>query len=106
MPNVNTVIVEDCHMFGLASLYQIRGRVGRSRRQAYALFMWPESLQIDEPEYETVRQRLKALSECTGIGEGFQLAERDMAIRGIGNIFGEKQWGHMDNLGSDYYVKV
>ena len=106
VPNVNTVIVENVHMFGLSTLYQIRGRVGRSTSQAYALFTWPESMDITAPDKQAVSMRLKALSECTGLGEGFQLAERDMAIRGIGNVFGEKQSGHLDNIGSDYYVKI
>ena len=106
VPNVNTVIVENVHMFGLASLYQIRGRVGRSNKQAYAIFMWPEKMDIDDPDHQTIKLRLKALSECTGLGEGFQLAERDMAIRGIGNVFGDKQSGHLDHVGSDYFVKI
>ena len=102
IPNVNTIIIEDVHQFGLASLYQLRGRVGRAGRQAYA-YMFHADLGDMRTE---ARERLLALEECCGLGEGFKLAERDMAIRGVGTIFGDKQSGEVDSVGADLYLEL
>lgn len=102
IPNVNTIIIEEVQQFGLASLYQLRGRVGRAGRQAYAYMFHAEmSAMRDE-----ARERLLALEECCGLGEGFKLAERDMAIRGVGTIFGDKQSGEVDSIGADLYLEL
>lgn len=101
IPNVNTIIVEEVQQFGLASLYQLRGRVGRAGRQAYAYMFHAERGGM----HNDAQERLLALEECCGLGEGFRLAERDMAIRGVGTLFGEKQSGEMDSIGADLYLE-
>ncbi|KAL2643719.1 hypothetical protein R1flu_011306 [Riccia fluitans] len=99
---VNTIIVEDVHLFGLAQLYQLRGRVGRAQREAHAYLFHPhKSLLTDE-----ALERLVALEECCDLGQGFQLAERDMAIRGIGSLFGEQQSGDAAKIGIDLYFEM
>ncbi|KAH9328408.1 hypothetical protein KI387_000516, partial [Taxus chinensis] len=100
--NANTIIVEDVHLFGLAQMYQLRGRVGRADKEAHAyLFHPPKSLlTIDASD------RLAALEECSGLGHGFQLAERDMGIRGFGSVFGEQQSGDIANVGIDLYSEM
>lgn len=100
MPRVNTIIVEEAQMFGLASLYQLRGRVGRNDLQAFALLLY------DNVNGEDAVERLRAIRECCGLGEGFKIAERDMAIRGVGNVFGEKQSGEVANVGTDLYLEM
>ena len=102
IPNVNTIIIEEVQQFGLASLYQLRGRVGRAGRQAYAYMFHAEMGDLREEAQE----RLLALEECCGLGEGFKLAERDMAIRGVGTIFGDKQSGEVDSIGADLYLEL
>ena len=102
IPNVNTIIIEEVQQFGLASLYQLRGRVGRAGRQAYAYMFHAEMGGMREE----ARERLLALEECCGLGEGFKLAERDMAIRGVGTIFGDKQSGEVDSIGADLYLEL
>ena len=102
IPNVNTIIIEEVQQFGLASLYQLRGRVGRAGRQAYAYMFHAEMADLREEAQE----RLLALEECCGLGEGFKLAERDMAIRGVGTIFGDKQSGEVDSIGADLYLEL
>lgn len=102
IPNVNTIIIEEVQQFGLASLYQLRGRVGRAGRQAYAYMFHAEMSGMREE----ARERLLALEECCGLGEGFKLAERDMAIRGVGTIFGDKQSGEVDSIGADLYLEL
>ena len=102
IPNVNTIIIEEVQQFGLASLYQLRGRVGRAGRQAYAYMFHAEMGSLKEE----ARERLLALEECCGLGEGFKLAERDMAIRGVGTIFGDKQSGEVDSIGADLYLEL
>ena len=102
IPNVNTIIIEEVQQFGLASLYQLRGRVGRAGRQAYAYMFHAEMGDMREEAHE----RLLALEECCGLGEGFKLAERDMAIRGVGTIFGDKQSGEVDSIGADLYLEL
>ena len=90
------------YRYGLASLYQLRGRVGRAGRQAYAYMFHAEMSAMREE----ARERLLALEECCGLGEGFKLAERDMAIRGVGTIFGDKQSGEVDSIGADLYLEL
>jgi len=102
IPNVNTIIIEEVQQFGLASLYQLRGRVGRAGRQAYAYMFHAEEGELREE----ARARLDALEECCGLGEGFKLAERDMAIRGVGTIFGDSQSGQVDGIGADLYLEM
>jgi len=102
LPNVNTLIVNNAHMFGLAQLYQIRGRVGRSSRQAYAYFIVPptESMATD------ARSRLATLAKFTAVGSGFQVAAIDMELRGAGDLLGASQSGHIAAVGFDMYVHL
>ena len=103
MPSVNTIIIHRADMFGLGQLYQLRGRVGRAGRQAYAYMFYS----ADESELTTgAQERLAALEECCGLGEGFRLSERDMGIRGVGTMFGEKQSGDVDSVGADLYLEL
>ncbi|MBF1157198.1 MAG: transcription-repair coupling factor, partial [[Eubacterium] sulci] len=97
IPNANTMIVENADRFGLAQLYQIRGRVGRSTKQAYAYITYRKDKMIT---YEA-NQRLKAIKEFTEFGSGFKIATRDLQIRGAGSIFGEVQSGHIEQVGYD-----
>uniref|UniRef100_A0A7N0VBZ7 Uncharacterized protein n=1 Tax=Kalanchoe fedtschenkoi TaxID=63787 RepID=A0A7N0VBZ7_KALFE len=100
--NANTIIVQDVQQFGLAQLYQLRGRVGRSDKEAHAYLFYPDKLSLSEQALE----RLAALEECRNLGQGFQLAERDMGIRGFGNIFGEQQTGDVGNVGIDLFFEM
>jgi transcription-repair coupling factor (superfamily II helicase) len=102
LPNVNTLIVERADTFGLAQLYQLRGRVGRSSRLAYGYFTIPENMMLTEQ----AEKRLRALQEFTEFGSGFKLALRDLEIRGAGNILGAEQHGHMAALGFDLYNQL
>ncbi|MBQ7849677.1 MAG: transcription-repair coupling factor [Clostridia bacterium] len=102
VPTANTLIVFDAHMFGLSQLYQLRGRVGRSNRQAYAYF----TVRPDKNLSETAQQRLAAISEFTEFGAGFRIAMRDLEIRGAGNILGPEQHGHLETVGYDMYCKL
>ncbi len=102
IPRVNTILIEDSHKFGLSQLYQLRGRVGRSGVQAHAWLFYPN----DEKLNETSRQRLKAIKEFNDLGSGYQLAMRDMEIRGIGNILGIEQSGQMETIGFDLYMEL
>ena len=102
IPNANTMIVENADRFGLAQLYQIRGRVGRSTKQAYAYITYRKDKMIT---YEA-NQRLKAIREFTEFGSGFKIATRDLQIRGAGSIFGEVQSGHIEQVGYDMYSKL
>ena len=102
LPRVNTIIIEDVHMFGLSSLYQLRGRVGRADLQAYAYLFWEPHVVLGE---EAIR-RLDAVRECCGLGMGFRIAERDMAIRGVGAVFGDKQSGEAAGVGADLYLEM
>ena len=102
IPNANTMIIDEADKLGLAQLYQIRGRVGRSNVQAYAYcFYRPERVIT-----ETAQNRLKAIREFTSLGSGYQIALRDMEIRGVGNILGGEQHGHMVAVGFDLYCKI
>ena len=101
MPNVNTIIVEDSDKLGLAQLYQLRGRVGRSSRLAYAYLTYK-----DKVLGETAEKRLKAIREFTEFGSGFKIAMRDLQIRGAGNLLGPEQHGHMESVGYDMYLRL
>jgi len=101
IPNVNTLIVNRADKFGLAQLYQLRGRVGRSDKQAYAYFLIPPYKTLPKK----VRARLKAIMEYSELGSSFQLALRDLEIRGAGNILGEEQHGFIDEIGLDLYIR-
>jgi transcription-repair coupling factor (superfamily II helicase) len=102
IPRVNTILIEDSQKFGLSQLYQLRGRVGRSGIQAHAWLFYPNQHQLSE----AARQRLRALQEFTQLGSGYQLAMRDMEIRGVGNLLGAEQSGQMDAIGFDLYMQM
>ncbi len=102
IPNVNTIIVNEADKLGLAQLYQLRGRVGRSDVQAYAYCLYRPQKVLSE----TAQNRLKAIREFTSLGSGYQIALRDMEIRGVGNILGSEQHGHMVSVGFDLYCKL
>ncbi len=102
IPNANTIIIEDADRMGLSQLYQLRGRVGRSNRTAYAYFTY----RPDKMLSETAEKRLRAIREFTRFGSGFKIAMRDLEIRGAGNIIGSEQHGHMDSVGYDMYCKL
>ena len=102
IPRVNTILVEDAHRFGLAQLYQLRGRVGRSGIQAHAWLFYPGDASLSE----AARQRLRAIQEFAQLGSGYQLAMRDMEIRGVGNLLGMEQSGQMEAIGFDLYMEM
>lgn len=102
VPNVNTLIVENADCFGLSQIYQLRGRVGRSNRRAYAYFTFPR----DKALREESTRRLAAMREFTRFGSGFQIALRDLEIRGAGSLLGSKQHGHMESVGYDMYLRL
>lgn len=102
IPLVNTLIVDRADLYGLAQLYQLRGRVGRSSRQAYAYFLVPPLIELS-PD---ARERLKALKEFSELGSGFRLAARDLEIRGAGNILGHKQHGFIEAVGYEYFMQL
>lgn len=102
VPNVNTILVENAQNFGLAQLYQIKGRVGRSSRLAYAYLFYPDYDRLSDEG----RKRLKAIREFTELGSGYRIAEQDLAIRGSGNILGSEQAGFVDSLGYETYTKL
>ncbi len=102
LPNANTIIINDCDRFGLAQLYQLRGRVGRSDRQAYCYCFYKQSKEITPEAYK----RLNAIKDFTTLGSGYHIALKDIEIRGVGNILGSKQHGHMVNVGFDTYCNL
>jgi transcription-repair coupling factor (superfamily II helicase) len=102
IPQANTLIVEDAQTFGLAQLYQIRGRVGRSRERAYAYLLYPSSAALTAE----AAQRLTALSDFTELGSGVKIALRDLEIRGAGNLLGDEQSGHVAALGFELYMQM
>ena len=102
IPNANTMIIHDADRFGLAQLYQLRGRVGRSNRQAYCYCFFKDGKNLTKEAY----QRLMAIKEFSSLGSGYQIAMRDVEIRGVGNILGTKQHGHMVNVGFDTYCQL
>ncbi|MFM7550625.1 MAG: transcription-repair coupling factor, partial [Cyanobacteriota bacterium] len=102
IPRVNTILIEDAHKFGLAQLYQLRGRVGRSGIQAHAWLFYPGDASLSE----AARARLRAIQEFAQLGSGYQLAMRDMEIRGVGNLLGVEQSGQMEAIGFDLYMEM
>ncbi|HJT25255.1 MAG TPA: TRCF domain-containing protein, partial [bacterium] len=102
MPNVNTLIVERSDAFGLAQLYQLKGRVGRTDRQAYAYFFYPRNVTLRE----LAQKRLEVLQEFSSLGSGMHVAMKDMEIRGAGNVLGNQQHGNMDAIGFDLYSRM
>ena len=102
IPNVNSLIILDASNFGLSQLYQIRGRVGRSDRQAYAYLMYDKHKVLTE----TAIKRLKVIKDYTELGSGFTIATRDLSIRGAGDILGAEQAGFIDSVGIDLYMKM
>ena len=100
--NVNTMVVEGAHQFGLSQLYQLRGRVGRSSEKAYAYLFYPSRKNMSPGAY----QRLKALTEYTELGSGYNIAMRDLEIRGAGEILGPRQHGHINSVGFDMYCQI
>ena len=102
IPTANTLIVHRADMFGLAQLYQLRGRVGRSKLRAYALFTLPANRKLTD----TADRRLKVLQSLDTLGAGFQLASHDLDIRGAGNLLGEEQSGHIKEVGFELYQQM
>ncbi|MBP1767565.1 MAG: transcription-repair coupling factor, partial [Candidatus Aminicenantes bacterium] len=102
IPLVNTLIVDRADLYGLAQLYQLRGRVGRSSRQAFAYFLVPPQVGLTP----LAKERLKALKEFSDLGSGFRLAAKDLEIRGAGNLLGHRQSGSMDAVGYDYFMHL
>lgn len=102
IPRANTIIVDDAHTFGLADLYQLRGRVGRSEKKAYAYFLIP-SMGVLTPD---AKRRLKAIAELSDLGSGFKLALSDLEIRGAGNLFSTEQSGHISDVGLELYLDM
>jgi transcription-repair coupling factor (superfamily II helicase) len=102
IPNANTLIVENSQRLGLSQLHQIRGRVGRSSRRAYAYFTYPRDRVINE----IATKRLEAIREYAEFGAGFKIAIRDLEIRGAGNLLGAEQHGHLDAVGYELYIKL
>ena len=100
--NANTLIIDNAEQFGLAQLYQLRGRVGRSNRTAYAFFMYRKNKELTEDELA----RLKTIKENTALGSGLKIAMKDLEMRGAGNILGLSQSGHIDIVGYDLYIKL
>src|SRR5699024_10662555 len=100
--NVNTLIVYDADHMGLSQLYQLRGRVGRSNRVAYAYFTYRQ----DKILSEVAEKRLQAIKEFTELGSGFKIAMRDLSIRGAGNLLGAEQHGFIDSVGFDLYSQM
>ena len=102
IPNANTIIIEDADKFGLSQLYQIKGRVGRSERMAYAYLLYAKNKQMKEE----ATKRLKAIKEFAQLGSGYKIAMRDLSIRGSGDILGGEQAGFIDSVGFDMYMKI
>ena len=102
IPNVNTIIIDRADRFGLAQLYQLRGRVGRSDRQAFCHLFYPDKTSLNDDAVK----RLRVMSENTALGSGFKIAMKDMEFRGAGNILGREQSGHLEAVGLDMYMKL
>ncbi len=102
VPNANTLIIEDADRMGLSQLHQIRGRVGRSSRRAYAYFTYRPAKMLNE----IATKRLQAIQEYTEFGSGFKIAMRDLELRGAGSLLGEEQHGHIESIGYDLYIKL
>ncbi|MEI8175924.1 MAG: transcription-repair coupling factor [Candidatus Omnitrophota bacterium] len=102
IPNANTIIVERADMFGLADLYQLRGRVGRFKKKAFAYFLIPQDLVVTRD----VEKRLAAIEKFTQLGSGFKIAMEDMQLRGAGNLLGQEQHGYIESVGFDLYCRL
>ncbi len=102
VPSANTLIVDNAHRLGLSQLHQLRGRVGRSPRRAYAYFTYPRGRALGDIQ----RKRLEAIREFAAFGAGFRIALRDLELRGAGNLLGAEQHGHLDAVGYDLYIKL
>jgi transcription-repair coupling factor (superfamily II helicase) len=102
IPNVNTIIIDRADMYGVSQLYQLRGRVGRSDRVAYAYLFYPQQAELTE----VAMKRLRVISDFTDLGSGFKIAMKDMEIRGAGNLLGREQSGDIYSVGFDLYVKL
>jgi transcription-repair coupling factor (superfamily II helicase) len=102
IPNANTILIHRAEMFGLAQLYQLRGRVGRSNRRAYAYLLLPASGQVSEE----AQRRIEAIQDLSELGAGFRLATEDLEIRGAGNLLGGEQSGHVASVGYDLYMEM
>lgn len=102
IPNVNTIVIDRAERFGLAQLYQLRGRVGRSDRKAYCHLFYPDRTSLNDDAIK----RLRVMSENTALGSGFKIAMKDMEFRGAGNILGREQSGHLEAVGLDLYMKL
>jgi transcription-repair coupling factor (superfamily II helicase) len=102
IPLANTMIIENAERYGLSELYQLRGRVGRSNRRAYAYLLVPADTELSE----TARKRLAALKEFSDLGAGFKIAALDLELRGAGNLLGGEQHGHINAVGFDTYVRL
>ena len=102
IPLANTIIIENAERYGLSELYQLRGRVGRSNRRAYAYLLVPADTQLSE----VARKRLAALKEFSDLGAGFKIAALDLELRGAGNLLGGEQHGHIEAVGYDTYVRL
>ena len=102
IPNANTILIEDAQNFGLAQIYQIKGRVGRSDRVAYAYLLVPQRRQLNE----TATKRLQAVKEFARLGSGYKIAMRDLTIRGAGDLLGPEQSGFIDTVGIDMYIEM
>ena len=102
IPNVNTIIINQAHQFGLAQLYQLRGRVGRGAVRAYAYLFTPRNMEIGE----AARRRLEAIAEASDLGAGLRIAMRDLEMRGAGDILGARQHGHIAAVGFDLYTRL
>ncbi|MEK9145589.1 MAG: DEAD/DEAH box helicase, partial [Elusimicrobiota bacterium] len=106
IPSVNTLLIEDAHEFGLAQLYQLRGRIGREKRRAYCCLYYPKDPGAAALLSEEAKSRLSALREFGGLGSGLMLAMRDLEIRGAGDLLGGRQHGHLDAVGLEYYCRL
>ncbi len=102
IPRANTIVIDEAHTFGLADLYQLRGRVGRSQQKAFAYFLIPSS----KPLTDEAKRRLKVISEFKELGSGFKLALSDLEIRGAGHLFGNEQSGHIADVGLEMYLDM
>jgi transcription-repair coupling factor (superfamily II helicase) len=102
VPNANTLIVDNAHRLGLSQLHQLRGRVGRSSRRAYAYFTYPKNMALTEIS----EKRLEAIRDYAEFGAGFKIAMRDLELRGAGDLLGARQHGHLDAVGYDMYIKL
>lgn len=101
-PRANTMFIDDAHMFGLSQLYQLRGRVGRSKERAYCYLVIPQNKRLDKDAQE----RLKVIQENTALGSGIKIAHHDLELRGAGNLLGEDQSGHIDAVGYEMYLEL